>query len=329
MARMGRSTCGPGAAVQAWLAAHTPEFRAGVEVVVIDPHAGYAAAVRAAPGADRGGPLPPDHAREQDRDRGAPARHPRAPRPPRPQGQPGCGPTAGCCCAGEGLSPAALARMWNGCVDHDPSGQILSVWIAKGGLRALCAHRGPRRAPQRDPRPALVVLPMVRRRRHPGADHPGRDDRDLLARGRGVPRDRDHERSNRGYEPVDQAGETGAFGFHNRDNYRRRVRLHCTGRTRRLSARRRCPPKIAEPLCPGVSFGNSGPPRRLLKLTCDEGSRIRHILWPARGSLVDNQMREVDERTSTPSMSISSLVVQQSLNSTPSMLVSRSIRFGA
>ncbi len=35
-------------AVQAWLAARTPEFRAAVEVVVIDPHAGYAAAVRAA-----------------------------------------------------------------------------------------------------------------------------------------------------------------------------------------------------------------------------------------------------------------------------------------
>jgi len=36
------------AAVQAWLAARSEEFRAGVEVVVIDPHAGYAAAVRAA-----------------------------------------------------------------------------------------------------------------------------------------------------------------------------------------------------------------------------------------------------------------------------------------
>jgi transposase len=36
------------AAVQAWLAARTPEFRAGAQVVVIDPHAGYAAAVRAA-----------------------------------------------------------------------------------------------------------------------------------------------------------------------------------------------------------------------------------------------------------------------------------------
>lgn len=37
------------------------------------------------------------------------------------------------------VSQAALARMWNGCVDHDPSGQILSAWIAKEELRALCA----------------------------------------------------------------------------------------------------------------------------------------------------------------------------------------------
>jgi transposase len=37
------------------------------------------------------------------------------------------------------FSPAALARMWNGCIDHDPTGQILSAWIAKEELRALCA----------------------------------------------------------------------------------------------------------------------------------------------------------------------------------------------
>ena len=29
--------------------------------------------------------------------------------------------------------------MWNGCVDHDPSGQIMAAWIAKEELRALCA----------------------------------------------------------------------------------------------------------------------------------------------------------------------------------------------
>ena len=39
----------------------------------------------------------------------------------------------------ERLSPPALARMWNGCVDNDPTGQILSAWIAKEELRALCA----------------------------------------------------------------------------------------------------------------------------------------------------------------------------------------------
>jgi transposase len=39
----------------------------------------------------------------------------------------------------ERLSEPALARMWNGCVDHDPSGQILSAWIGKEELRALCA----------------------------------------------------------------------------------------------------------------------------------------------------------------------------------------------
>jgi transposase len=39
----------------------------------------------------------------------------------------------------ERLSQAALARVWNGCVDADPSGQILTAWIAKEELRALCA----------------------------------------------------------------------------------------------------------------------------------------------------------------------------------------------
>jgi hypothetical protein len=38
----------------------------------------------------------------------------------------------------ERLSQAALARMCNGCVDHDPTGQILSAGIAKEELRALC-----------------------------------------------------------------------------------------------------------------------------------------------------------------------------------------------
>ncbi len=36
------------AAVAAWLAQRSPEFRDAIDVMVIDPHAGHAAAVRAA-----------------------------------------------------------------------------------------------------------------------------------------------------------------------------------------------------------------------------------------------------------------------------------------
>lgn len=198
------------AAVQAWLAARTPEFRDAVEVVVIDPHAGYAAAVRAAlPDAA----VAVDHfhlimlgnkasttvrqrvTRELLGRRGRKIDPAWANRRLLLRGR-------------DRLSPAALARMWNGYIDHDPSGQILSAWSAKEELRALCATSARGWAPQRDPRPALGVLPVVRRRRHPGADHTRRDDRDLVAGDRGVPHDRPHERPDRGHEPVDHAGET-------------------------------------------------------------------------------------------------------------------------
>ena len=198
------------AAVQAWLAARTPAFRAGIEVVVIDPHAGYAAAVRAALPEAR---VAVDHfhlvmlanktvtavRQRVTRDlldrRGRKTDPTWANRRLLLRGR-------------ERLSSAALARMWNGCVDHDPTGQILSAWIAKEELRALCATRRRRRAPRRDPGPALRVLPVVRRRADPRADHAGRDDRDLVAGDRGLPDHRAHERPNRGHEQADQTGET-------------------------------------------------------------------------------------------------------------------------
>ncbi len=37
--------------------------------------------------------------------------------------------------AKENLSPEAFTKMWNGLVDNDPTGQILSAWIAKEELR--------------------------------------------------------------------------------------------------------------------------------------------------------------------------------------------------
>jgi transposase len=39
----------------------------------------------------------------------------------------------------EHLSVKAFARMWNGCVDHEPTGDLLAAWIAKEELPALMA----------------------------------------------------------------------------------------------------------------------------------------------------------------------------------------------
>jgi transposase len=129
------------AAVLAWLAARPPAFRAAVKVVVIDPHAGYAAAVRAALPQAR---IAVDHfhlvmlanravtAVRQRVTRDLLGRRGR-------KIDPAWANRRLLLRGRERLSQAALARMWNGCIDHDPSGQILSAWIAKEELRTLCA----------------------------------------------------------------------------------------------------------------------------------------------------------------------------------------------
>jgi transposase len=228
------------AAVQAWLGARTQAFRDGVEVVVIDPHAGYAAAVRAAlPKARlavdhfhlimlankavtvvrqrvtrellgrRGGKLDPAWANRRLLLRGR-----------------------------ERLSEAALARMWNGCLDHDPSGQILTAWIAKEELRALCAtaSRGGHPGEIRDRLyafyiwcadagiPELTTLAQTIETWWPAIEV-------FLLTGLTNART---EGTNRLIKQVKRAG----CGFRNRANFRRRVRLHCTRHTRRLSARK-------------------------------------------------------------------------------------------
>ena len=228
------------AVVQAWLAARTEEFRARIEVVVIDPHAGYAAAVRAAlPDAA----IAVDHfhlimlanravtvvrqrvTRELLGRRGRKIDPAWANRRLLLRGR-------------ERLSEAALARMWNGCVDHDPSGQILSAWIAKEELRALCAsaaaggHRhdiGDRlwrfyRWCADADIPELTTLAETIETWWPAIE---------VFLSTGITNART-EGTNRLIKQVKRA----ACGFRNRDNYRRRVRLHCTRRTRRLSARK-------------------------------------------------------------------------------------------
>ena len=228
------------AAVRAWLSARTQAFRDGIEVVVIDPHAGYAAAVRAAL---------PDAAIAVDHfhlimlaNRAVTAVRQRVTRDLLGRR----GRTIDPAWANrrlllrgrERLSPAGLARMWNGCVDQDPSGQIRAAWIAKEELRALCAiaasggHRediGPRlwvfyRWCADADIPELTTLAETIETWWPAIEV-------FLTTGLTNART---EGTNRLIKQVKRA----ARGFRNRDNYRRRVRLHCTRQTRRLSARK-------------------------------------------------------------------------------------------
>jgi transposase len=228
------------AAVSAWLAARSPEFRAGIEVVVIDPHAGYAKAVRAAlPHAL----LAVDHfhlimlankaltgvrqrvTREQLGRRGRAADPAWANRRLLLRGR-------------ERLSPAALARMWNGCIDHDPTEQILTAWIAKESLRELCAtaasggHRADinRRLWALQTWCADANIPELSTLAET-IDTWWLAVEVFLTTGLTNART---EGTNRLIKQVKRA----ACGFRNRENYRRRVRLHCTRHTRRSSARK-------------------------------------------------------------------------------------------
>ena len=127
--------------------------------------------------------------------------------------------------------------MWNGCIDHDPSGQLLTVWIAKEERRALCvtaAWGGHREDISRllwvfyswcadADIPELTTLAETIETWWATVDV-------FLTTGLTNART---EGTNRLIKQVKRA----ARGFRNRDNDRRRVRLHCTRRTRRLSAR--------------------------------------------------------------------------------------------
>ena len=227
------------AAVRTWLLGRSAKFRDAIEVVVIDPHAGYAAAVRAALPHAR---IAVDHfhlimlanravtAVRQRITRDLLGRRGRAIDPTWAnrrlllRGR-------------ERLSERALTRMWNGCIDHDPTGAILTAWIAKEELRALCATaaRGGHRD-QINQRlwafytwcadadiPELTTLAQTIDTWWPAIE---------LFLTTGLTNART-EGTNRLIKQVKRA----ACGFRNRDNYRRRVRLHCTRQTRRLSAR--------------------------------------------------------------------------------------------
>ena len=138
---LGQVTGRTSAAVTGWLAERSDAFRADVQVVALDPSAPYAAAVRTALPHAR---IAVDHfhlvalanqavtrvrqrvTREQLGHRGRASDPAWANRRLLLRGR-------------ERLSGEAFTRMWNGCADNDPDGQILAAWIAKEQLRALLA----------------------------------------------------------------------------------------------------------------------------------------------------------------------------------------------
>ncbi|MGH3556655.1 MAG: ISL3 family transposase [Mycobacterium sp.] len=127
------------AAVIDWLAQRSPEFRAGIELVAIDPAAGYASAVRTAlPNAA----IVVDHfhlvklandALTKVRRRVTWDLRERRGRKRDPE----WANRRRLLRARERLSDKSFAKMWNQITTEDSSGQILSAWIAKEELRTL------------------------------------------------------------------------------------------------------------------------------------------------------------------------------------------------
>jgi transposase len=126
-----------------WLREQTPEFRSTIEFVAIDPAAVYAAAIRT-DGLLPNARLVVDHFHlvklandcvttvrrrtiwDQKGRRGRKI-------------DPAWANRLRLLSAKERVRPKAFAAMWNALIDSDPSGQILTAWIAKEELRTLLA----------------------------------------------------------------------------------------------------------------------------------------------------------------------------------------------
>src|SRR5829696_5603452 len=137
----------------------------------------------------------------------------------------------------ERLSAKAFSRMWNGCIDHDPTGDLLAAWIAKEELRALLgtARRGGQRHEVAHRLhafydwcatvdvPEITTLAETIDRWWPAI---------LVFLQTGIT-NAATEGTNRTIKQVKRA----ACGFRNKTHYRHRVRLHSTRPDRRVPAR--------------------------------------------------------------------------------------------
>ncbi len=194
-----------GACVKGWLAAQTPEFRAGIAVVVIDPSAPYASGIRAAlPDAliavdhfhlvQLGNQMVTDVrqrvAREQLGRRGRATDGPWAHR-------------RMLLTAGDRLSARQLARLGRVLDADDPTQEIGAAWACKELLRLALQARDPWDIRDRMWRfhTACADADMPETTRL--GDHGGH----LVAAHPGVPAAAGHERPDRGLQPDHQAGQ--------------------------------------------------------------------------------------------------------------------------
>ena len=195
-----------GGCVRDWLGEQTEQFRAAVEIVIIDPSAPYASGIRAA--------LP--HAKlavdkwhlvalanamvtevRQRTTRDQLGRRGR-------NGDPAWVNRKLLLTGVEHLSTKQWRRFTTMLDEHDPTGEIGAAWAVKERLRMLLAEHEPSRHPVAPGR-------LLRRRdRRPNArsDPAGQHDPDLVAGHPGRPHRTRHECPHRGLQPDHQTGQT-------------------------------------------------------------------------------------------------------------------------
>ncbi len=236
---LGQATGRTKATVVDWLGGQTPQFRAAIRYVVIDPAAVYRSAITAdlLPNAQ----VVVDHfhlvklandALTDVRRRQTWALRGRRGRRLDPEWANRRRLLTG---AGR-LTEKSFTRMWNELLTHDPTGQILTAWIAKEELRSLLALA--RTDPARH---------LVRARLGDFYTWCSRADIPELHRlattvenwwpeiERFIQTGLTNARTEAINRVIKDVGRR-ACGFRNPDNHRRRVRFHCTRNTRRVPA---------------------------------------------------------------------------------------------
>ena len=254
----GRSTAAPAPQSPPGSPSRTEPFRAGIKVVALDPSAPYAAAVRQAlPTAviavDHFHLVPlGERAITGVRQRVAADGLRRT--SAGPLGGPGVGVAAGAAArprtaVGEDVAEDVerlhrprpdLERTWAASMAAGGAGRALLACARRGGQRHEVRRPGVARLLRLESRPpSIVEVTTLAETIDP------RWWAMLVFLQTGITNART-EGTNRLIKQVKRA----ACGFRNRENYRRRVRLHCTRRTRRLSARKPTVPGPHRCACP-------------------------------------------------------------------------------